>query len=218
MSAAQALRTTAGMDLVYDLLDFAERLEAASPAALLEAILRKGGEIVGAAAGTAYLYRGGDGHRLTVACRLPRSAARPDHEVAIPGDSDALPAHVARSGKPAMIGDLARLPAGARFGLNHLPRGPAGAPPRSILCFPLTGATGGVLAVLEYAIYGEPRGARDGAHAQLVEAAITLFNRLLGRELERALLVERLSTQNRKLRTRSRKLSEHRAQIAHLQT
>ncbi|HEX7008261.1 MAG TPA: HD domain-containing phosphohydrolase, partial [Alphaproteobacteria bacterium] len=47
---------------------------------------------------------------------------------------------------------------------------------------------------------------------------ITLFNRLLGRELERALLVERLSTQNRKLRTRSRKLSEHRAQIAHLQT
>lgn len=207
------------MDLVYDLLDFVERLDAGKSEALLHAILTKGGEIAGATAGAAYLPRGeGDARYLVAACRFAGPETLPWREAAMPVDGTALPAHVARAAKPVYIGDLSRLPAQAPFSLAHLPGAMDGARPQSVLCFPLTASGGQVLAVLEYATHGEAQGSRRRTYLQSVDIGITLFNRLLGRELERALLVERMSTQNRKLRTRSRKLVEQRAQIAHLQT
>jgi HD-GYP domain-containing protein (c-di-GMP phosphodiesterase class II) len=207
------------MDLVHDLLDFVDRLDAGAPDALLEAILRKGGEITGASAGTAYLPRGANGRgRLAAALRFAGVAIAPWPHAAVPRASHHLPAYVARSGKSVFIGELTRLPEHAPYGLDHLPRGAAGAPARSVLCFPLTGAAGRVLAVLEYVTYDEPHGARKRASLRAVEIGITLFNRLLGREFERALMVERISTQNRKLQSRSRTLAEQRAHIGRLQT
>lgn len=207
------------MDLVYELLEFVERLDAGAADALLDAILKKGGEITGASAGTAYLPTGGSERpRLTASCRFSEADTAPWPVAAVTRDSDLLPAYVARSAKSVFIGDLARLRDEVLYTLDHLPLGSDGAPARSVLCFPLTDAVGDVLAVLEYVTYGEPRASRKRAYLQSVDIGITLFNRLLGREFERALMVERISTQNRKLRSRSRKLAEQRAQIAHLQT
>lgn len=206
------------MDLVYDLLDFVERLEGDSPQVLLEAILMKGGEITGASAGTAYLPSGANGRRsLAAAQRFAQDAALFWPADAVARASHALPAYVARSGKSVFIGDLTRLHDQTPYTLDHLPRDGGGEPPRSVLCFPLTDA-GGVLAVLEYVTYGAPRAARGRAYLQSVDIGITLFNRLLGREFERALMVERISNQNVKLQSRSRKLAEQRAHIARLQT
>jgi HD-GYP domain-containing protein (c-di-GMP phosphodiesterase class II) len=207
------------MDLVYDLLDFVERLEGDGPATLLAAILKKGGEITGASAGTAYLPSGANGRgRLVTAQRFSEADTLPWPAAVVPRASHLLPAYVARSAKSVFIGEHARLPDHVPYSLDHLPFGADGAPARSVLCFPLTDAVGGVLAVLEYVTYGEPRAARRRAYLQSVDIGITLFNRLLGRELERALMVERISTQNRKLQSRSRKLAEQRAHIVRLQT
>jgi len=207
------------MDLVYDLLGFVERLDADAPDALLDAVLRKGGEITGATAGTAYLPSGANGRgRLVAAQRFSEADTRPWPTAVVPRASHQLPAYVARSAKSVFIGDLSRLPDHVPYTLDPLPLADDGAPARSVLCFPLTDAVGGVLAVLEYVTYGEPRAARKRAYLQSVDIGITLFNRLLGREFERALMVERISTQNRKLQSRSRKLAEQRAQITHLQT
>ena len=220
MRAAPREATSIGMDLVYDLLEFVERLDAGAPDALLDAILRKGGEITGASAGTAYLPGGGEEHPRLVAVRGFSDVATAPWSIAtVPADSDLLPAYVARSAKSVVIGDLTRLPAEVPYALDHLPHGEDGERARSVLCFPLTDATGKVLAVLEYVTYGEPQApSRKRGYLQSVDIGITLFNRLLGREFERALMVERISTQNRKLRSRSRKLTEQRAQIAHMQT
>ncbi|MGE5146187.1 MAG: HD-GYP domain-containing protein [Candidatus Eiseniibacteriota bacterium] len=209
------------MDLVYELLEFVERLDGGAPDALLDAILKKGGEITGASAGTAYLPAGGDAEhpRLRAVQRISTAATAPWPAASIPADSDLLPAYVARSAKSVLIGDLARRPSHVPYDLGHLPAGLDGEGASSVLCFPLTDAVGKVLAVLEYVTYGEPGAStRRRAYLQSVDIGITLFNRLLGREFERALMVERISTQNRKLRSRSRKLNEQRAQIAHLQT
>lgn len=208
------------MDFLIDLLQFLEHPRPRSTRVLLERVLEKGREMTGAEVATIYTFtRRGRQRYLEPAARLGEAGHKRVGSSLIPVGNGSAAGRVAATGETLFIDDVAAAPF-----IDDM----AAPPPdvssdagntgvRTLMCFPLTNYDDEVIAVLELANRRTATGRGPVPFPRSLAEQAAMFNRLAGRDLDRALMVERVSKQNRKLKARSGKLSEQRARISDLQ-
>lgn len=199
------------MDFLIDLLQFLEHPRPRSTRVLLERVLEKGREMTGAESATIYTFtRRGRQRYLEPAAMSGEARRRRAGSSLIPVGNGSAAGRVAATGETLFIDDMSAPPP------EVLPAA-GDTDVRTLMCFPLTNYDDEVIAVLELANRRTAGGRRPVPFPRSLAERAAMFNRLAGRDLDRALMVDRVSKQNRKLKARSGKLSEQRTRISDLQ-
>ena len=86
-----------------------------------------------------------------------------------------------------------------------------------MLCFALTNFAGAVVAVVQLVNRRQPASGRAAVFPRSLQRRLEGVARVLGGEVERTMMLERIRAQNKALRERSRKLADQQARIAELQ-
>jgi HD-GYP domain-containing protein (c-di-GMP phosphodiesterase class II) len=194
------------MDVLREFLEFIEYSKPQPVAELLSRVLLKSRTLTGAEAGSVFIVRGrGKTRRLEAAdIQNDRVELEPGSFV-MPVNTSSIAGYTATTGETVFVADLYNIPDNLPFRFDPSFDRILGYTSRSMLSFPLVNHDRKVIGV------GPVPFEREQADL------IVPFNHIVGGAIERADMVERISTQNIRLRDRNRLLREQRARIAALQ-
>jgi len=206
------------MDVLLDFLKFIEKPRPRSLEELLGRVLSKSRELTGAEAGAIYTVGRRRGQRRLEAADIQFGPRRHRLErLVLPLDYSSIAGYVALSGETVRESDVYRIARDRPYRFNPAGDQASGYQSRSMMCFPLMNFDGETIAVVELVNRRLAAGGRIAPFSREAARTVPLYNRVIGGAVERAMMVERIERQNRKLRARSSLLVEQRARVAELQ-
>ncbi|HYD68198.1 HD-GYP domain-containing protein [Azospirillum sp.] len=187
------------MSLVEQFLEFIDSTRTPSVRELSRRVLHKCRELTGAEAGTIFILRGRGRSRHLEAVSVQNDAVRTSSgSFVIPADTASIAGAVALTGETVFVDDAYAIPPDRPYRFNPAFDRQTGFRTRSILAFALKGFDSkpeGVVQLINR---------RDGDAVKPFlpehEAMIAPVNHIVGRTLERAVMVETLAESNRRLR------------------
>ena len=206
------------VSLVEQFLEFIEKNPRQSVQSLCERVLWKCRALTDAEAGTIFVLRKKGRTREMVAMALQNDMVKTRSEsFVVPVSVESIAGYVAVTGKPVLIDDAYALSSEWPFRFNRSFDLATGFRTRSILCFALGGYHGRTIGVVQLI---NRRGTAPGSVEPFLiehEQMIAPVNHIVGRAIELADNVERISEQNAKLRERNSQLREERERVVKLQ-
>ncbi|CAK0761521.1 Response regulator c-di-GMP phosphodiesterase, RpfG family, contains REC and HD-GYP domains [uncultured Gammaproteobacteria bacterium] len=206
------------VSLVEQFLEFIENTPRQSVHSLCDRVLWKCRALTNTEAGTIFVLRKKGRQREMVAMALQNDVikTRSDSFV-VPVSTESIAGYVATTGKPVLIDDAYTLASEWPFRFNRGFDDATGFRTRSILCFALVGYHGRIIGVVQLI---NRRGLEPGTVEPFLiehEQMIAPVNHIVGRAIQLADNVERISQQNVKLRERNSELREERERVVKLQ-
>jgi HD-GYP domain-containing protein (c-di-GMP phosphodiesterase class II) len=206
------------MDVLREFLEFIEYSKPQPVGELLRRVLLKSRHLTNAEAGSVFIVRGrGKTRRLEVADIQNDQVPVEPAKFVVPINKKSIAGYTAVTGETVFVADLYAIPKVLPFRFDRSFDKETGYRCRSMLSFPLLNYDRKVIGVVE--LINRRDGSNNGPIPFEREQAdlIVPFNHIVGSAIERADMVERISSQNVRLRQRNRLLREQRAQIAALQ-
>jgi len=187
------------VSLVEQFIEFIDSTRTPSVRELSRRVLHKCRELTGAEAGTIFILRGRGRTRHLEAVSVQNDAVRTvGRSFVIPADTSSIAGAVALTGETVFVDDAYAIPPDRPYRFNPSFDEKTGFRTRSILAFALKGFDSkpeGVVQLINR---------RDGDAVKPFlpehEAMIAPVNHIVGRALERAVMVENLAESNRRLR------------------
>lgn len=178
----------------------------------------KARRMTGAEAGSVSLVRRRGGRRWLEVVSIQNDTARPRRSAVLTSlDAKSISGYVASTGEVVNIADAAEPALGRTHAFDMAADQPGTYRSHSVLCFPFSNLEGEVLGIIQLV---NRRTGTEGPilpfapeHAELIRP----IDHVIGRAVERAEMVERISRQNAKLRLQNRELESRRRQVAGLQ-
>ena len=202
------------------LLEFVEFISGGPQPAvddLLHRVLVKSRKLTGAEAGSIFIVRErGRKKILEIASLQNDVVAVPQDLLKLPADADSFVGHVARTGERVRIDDVYKIPTDKPYRFNPDTDKATGFRSRSILCFPLKNYAEEVIGVVQLINKRDRAGKGPLPFTSEDAALIQPINHIVGGAIDRALMIERIQEQNRRLTERSRTLQRQRKRIARL--
>jgi HD-GYP domain-containing protein (c-di-GMP phosphodiesterase class II) len=201
------------MDVLREFLEFIEYSKPQPVAELLSRVLLKSRTLTGAEAGSVFIVRGrGKTRRLEAAdIQNDRVELEPGSFV-MPVNTSSIAGYTATTGETVFVADLYNIPDNLPFRFDPSFDRILGYTSRSMLSFPLVNHDRKVIGVVELINRLDDTGNGPVPFEREQADLIVPFNHIVGGAIERADMVERISTQNI-----NRLLREQRARIAALQ-
>ncbi len=204
-------------ELIAAFLDYIERAGSQSVRTITKRVLEKSRELTRAEAGTIFTVAGTGKKQRLQARDIQNDRIRVrQKDIVVPLDHSSIAGHVAMTGKTVMHADVYDLPEGTPYAFNPAFDRASGYRTQSVMAFPLRTVTGRIIGVVQLI----NRLGTDGSYTAFTpaqEAIIDPANHIVGRIIERALMLETIRGKNDKLRERNRRLADQRRQIAALQ-
>jgi HD-GYP domain-containing protein (c-di-GMP phosphodiesterase class II) len=202
------------------LLEFVEFISGGPQPAvddLLHRVLVKSRKLTGAEAGSIFIVRERGRKKILETASLQNDVlAVPPEALKLPADANSIVGHVARTGERVRVDDVYKIPGDKPYKFNPESDKVTGFRSRSVLCFPLKNYAEEVIGVVQLI---NKRGRSDNGPIPFTSedaALIQPINHIVGGAIERALMIERIQEQNRRLTERSRTLQRQRKRIARL--
>jgi len=131
-------------------------------------------------------------------------------------DPQSVAGYVARTGERVRIEDVGKIPQDRPYRFDPDFDRTTGIRTRSVLAFPLKNHADEVIGVIHLINKLDKAGHETHAFTSEDAALIQPINHIVGGAIERSLMIERISEQNRRLKERSRLLARQRRKIATL--
>ncbi|CAO3406231.1 HD domain-containing phosphohydrolase [Azospirillum largimobile] len=202
------------MSLVVQFMEFIESAPNQSLRALSDRVLRKCREVTGAEAGTVFMLRGQGRGRHLEAVSAQNDVIRARSALfTVPVNQTSIVGYVAATGETLLLDDAYAIPEERPYRFNPAFDQRTGFRTRSIMAFALKGARGRPIGVVQL-INRRPVPGEAGAPIFLPdhEQMIAPVNHIVGRALERAATLERLTERNRALTRERRRVAELQAE------
>lgn len=202
------------MSLVVQFMEFIESAPNQSLRALSDRVLRKCREVTGAEAGTVFMLRGQGRGRHLEAVSAQNDVIRAKSALfTVPVNQTSIVGYVAATGETLLLDDAYAIPEERPYRFNPAFDQRTGFRTRSIMAFALKGARGRPIGVVQL-INRRPVPGEAGAPIFLPdhEQMIAPVNHIVGRALERAATLERLTERNRALTRERRRVAELQAE------
>ena len=202
------------MGLVGQFLEFIESEPNQSLRALSARVLRKCREVTGAEAGTIFMLHGRGRGRQLEAVSVQNDVVRARSTVfTLPVDQTSIVGYVATTGETLLLDDAYVIPDDRPYRFNPAFDLRTGFRTRSIMAFALKGFRDQPIGVVQL-INRHPSGGESGPLTFLAEheQMIAPVNHIVGRALERAATMERLTERNRALTRERRRVAELQAE------
>ncbi|WP_148219304.1 GAF and HD-GYP domain-containing protein [Azospirillum sp. B510] len=195
------------MSLVGQFLEFIESAPDQSLRAISDRVLRKCRELTGAEAGTVFMLRGQGRSRTLEAVSAQNDVIRAKPTLfSVPVNQSSIVGYVAATGETLLLEDAYAIPADRPYSFNPAFDQRTGFRTRSIMAFALKGfrdrPIGVVQLINRHPAEGPPVFLPD--HEQVIAPV----NHIVGRALERAATLERLTERNRALTKERRRVAE----------
>ena len=196
------------MSLTVEFMKFVEEQPNQTADMLLDKVLLKCRQLLGAEAGTIFLIEEqDDGATRVRPTSLQNDAADMSRvELALAVDKDSLAGYVAATGETVFVDDSYNLAADSPFKFNHTIDRISGYRTVSVLAFPLRTFTEDVIGVVQLI----NRRLEDGTGPAPFEMAqvelIHPFNQLVGRAIQRTVMLDQLRALNGELERRNGEL------------
>lgn len=202
------------MSLVVQFMEFIESAPDQSLRALSDRVLRKCREVTGAEAGTVFMLRGQGRGRHLEAVSAQNDVIRAKSALfTVPVNQTSIVGYVAATGETLLLDDAYGIPEERPYSFNPAFDQRTGFRTRSIMAFALKGARGRPIGVVQLinrrsmpGEAGEPIFLAD--HEQMIAPV----NHIVGRALERAATLERLTERNRAMTRERRRVAELQAE------
>ncbi|MFP5516316.1 MAG: HD domain-containing phosphohydrolase [Alphaproteobacteria bacterium] len=202
------------MSLVVQFMEFIESAPNQSLRALSDRVLRKCREVTGAEAGTVFMLRGQGRSRHLEAVSAQNDVIRTKSALfTVPVNQTSIVGYVAATGETLLLDDAYEIPEERPYRFNPAFDQRTGFRTRSIMAFALKGARGRPIGVVQL-INRRPMPGEAGEPTFLPdhEQMIAPVNHIVGRALERAATLERLTERNRALTRERRRVAELQAE------
>jgi HD-GYP domain-containing protein (c-di-GMP phosphodiesterase class II) len=184
---------------------------------LLHRVLVKSRKLTAAEAGAVFILRGkGKKQTLEVASVQNDLVKVPDEAMKLAAGATSIVAHVARTGERLRIEDVRKIPHEKPYRFDPEADQLTGFQTKSVLAFPLKNYADEVIGVVELVNKRDGSGRGPIAFSSEDAALIQPINHIVGGAIDRAMMIERISEQNRRLKERSRLMARQRRQIAKL--
>lgn len=204
------------LGLVEQFIEFLEQAPNPSVPVLSRRVLLKCRDLTGAEAGTVFIVRGRGRLRRLEAVAVQNDVVRTDGAAfTLPVTTDSIAGYVAATGETVFEADAYAIDPSRPYRFNQELDERTGFRTRSILAFALKGYKGrpvGVVQLFNRRAGDGEDGQGGGAFLPGHGSVIAPVNHLVGRALERALTLERLSEQNRELRRQRARVTELQAE------
>ncbi len=198
------------MSLVVQFMEFIESAPNQSLRALSDRVLRKCREVTGAEAGTVFMLRGQGRSRHLEAVSAQNDVIRAKSALfTMPVDQTSIVGYVAATGETLLLDDAYVIPEDRPYRFNPAFDQRTGFRTRSIMAFALKGARDRPIGVVQL-INRRPVPGEAGPPTFMPdhEQMIAPVNHIVGRALERAATLERLTERNRALTRERRRVAE----------
>jgi hypothetical protein len=195
-------------------MEFIESAPNQSLRALSDRVLRKCREVTGAEAGTVFMLRGQGRSRHLEAVSAQNDVIRARSALfTMPVDQTSIVGYVAATGETLLLDDAYEIPEEQPYRFNPAFDQRTGFRTRSIMAFALKGARDRPIGVVQL-INRRPVPGEAGPPTFLPdhEQMIAPVNHIVGRALERAATLERLTERNRALTRERRRVAELQAE------
>ncbi|MEI8395463.1 MAG: HD domain-containing phosphohydrolase [Rhodospirillaceae bacterium] len=206
------------VDLVQQFLDFIDEYPKQSVRDLSRRVLQRCRILTGAEAGTIFVVRRQERNRWLEAVAVQNDAIKVAGEsFRVPVDMTSIAGYVAITGQTVTIDDAYEIPRECCYRFNKDYDLASGYRTRSILCFALGGFRNSISGVVQLI------NRRPGPCQAVLpflrehERMIAPVNHVVGRALERAWFMERISAKNRELRKSNLELRAEQAEVGRLQ-
>ncbi len=184
---------------------------------LLHRVLVKSRKLTSAEAGVVFITHGqGRKKRLAVASVQNDVVKVPEEALKLTADPDSIAGYVAKTGERVRVDDVQRIPADKPYHFDPETDRLTGFRSKSVLAFPLKNYADEVIGVIELINKRVDGGQGPVPFTSEDAALIQPINHIVGGAIDRALMIERISEQNRRLKERSRLMARQRRQIATL--
>ena len=184
---------------------------------LLHRVLVKSRKLTGAEAGMAFITRGqGRAKRLVVASVQNDLVKVSEDALRLTPDPSSIAGYVMKSGERVRVDDVRKIAADRPYQFDPESDRLTGFRSKSMLAFPLKNYADEVIGVIELINKRDKNGHGPIAFTSEDAALIQPINHIVGGAVDRALMIERISEQNRRLKERSRLMARQRRQIATL--
>ncbi|WP_282183296.1 HD domain-containing phosphohydrolase [Azospirillum sp. TSH100] len=204
------------MGLVGQFLEFIESAPNQSLRSLSDRVLRKCRELTGAEAGTIFMLRGQGRHRHLDAVSAQNDVIRAKPTLfSVPVSQTSIVGYVAATGETLLLEDAYAIPADRPYSFNPAFDQRTGFRTRSIMAFALKGFRDrpiGVVQLINRRPQDGPSTGPGNAFLPDHEQMIAPVNHIVGRALERAATLERLTERNRALTRERRRVAELQAE------
>ncbi len=204
------------MSVLLEFLEFVTGGQQPAVQDLLHRVLVKSRKLTGAEAGSIFIIRHGRKKVLEAISHQNDLVKVATETLRLPIDSNSIAGHVARTGERVRVDDVYKIPSDKPYQFNPDTDRVSGFRSRSVLCFPLKNSADEVIGVVQLINKRDNTGKGPFAFTSEDAALIQPINHIVGGAIERALMIERISEQNRRLKERSRLLSRQRKRIATL--
>ena len=205
------------MSVLLEFLEFINGGPQPAVKDLLHRVLVKSRKLTSAEAGVIYIVRQqGRKKQLDVASLQNDLVKVPDEALKLAAAKDSIADHVVRTGERVRIDDVRKIAADKPYRFDPENDRVTGFRTKSILAFPLKNYADEVIGVVELVNKREKSGQGPIAFTSEDAALIQPINHIVGGAIDRALMIERISEQNRRLTERSKALTRQRRQIAKL--
>jgi HD-GYP domain-containing protein (c-di-GMP phosphodiesterase class II) len=181
---------------------------------LMHRVLVKSRKLTGAEAGSIYIVRSRGRKTQLMPISIQNDLMKvPAEALKLPVDSQSIAGHVARTGERIRVDDVYKIAADLPYRFNPDTDRVTGFRTRSVLCFPLKNYAEEIIGVVQLI---NKRGSIEHGPVPFTSedaALIQPINHIVGGAIERALMIERISEQNRRLKERSKALQRQRKRI-----
>ncbi|PWC85369.1 transcriptional regulator [Azospirillum sp. TSH100] len=202
--------------MVGQFLEFIESAPNQSLRSLSDRVLRKCRELTGAEAGTIFMLRGQGRHRHLDAVSAQNDVIRAKPTLfSVPVSQTSIVGYVAATGETLLLEDAYAIPADRPYSFNPAFDQRTGFRTRSIMAFALKGFRDrpiGVVQLINRRPQDGPSTGPGNAFLPDHEQMIAPVNHIVGRALERAATLERLTERNRALTRERRRVAELQAE------
>jgi HD-GYP domain-containing protein (c-di-GMP phosphodiesterase class II) len=184
---------------------------------LMHRVLAKSRKLTGAEAGSVFVVRRRGRHATLEAVSVQNDVVNvTSGNFRVPANSQSIAGHVACTGQRVRVDDVENIPAGLPYRFDPAADRQTGFRTRAVLCFPLKSYTDEAIGVVQLINKRGQPGQGPLPFTSEDAALIQPINHIIGGAVERALMIERISEQNRRLKERSRLLQRQRKRIAAL--
>ena len=191
---------------LIEFLEFLDIPPRAHVDALLDRVLTKSRQLTGAEAGSIFIVRRRGHRRELETVRLQNDRIPIRRQLHTRVDAKSIVGWVALSGKIVRLADVYDIPASAPYRFRQLVDKRLGYRTKSMLAFPLRTGTGDVIGVVQLINRLDRRGRGPLPFTRAHGALIKPINHFVGGAIERADLLDRVSTQNTELRRRGARI------------
>jgi HD-GYP domain-containing protein (c-di-GMP phosphodiesterase class II) len=196
------------MTAPLDFLEFLNAPASVSTNELLDRVLAHSRMLTGAEAGTIFLLRRRDRRRWLEATHLQNDRVEgPPATLKVKVTRTSIAGYVAATGRVLRIPDAYRIAASRPYRFDPSADRALGYQTRSVLAFPLKNGSGQVIGVVELINRRDKRGRGPLPFAAADAKLLAPLNHFIGGAIERADLLDRVSTQNVELARRGRRIA-----------